>query len=132
LSLYFSNHGKQYDSKLVLNKKKHILISKQKRDKKKKACFTKKIRYNPKTKMQNSKVPQQNDCKYNTLLRLAFPNNICVSSMFTNHLLCWIWFDENMIDDITFHKINLSLSHQFINLIFWNSCDFKLSGFEQR
>lgn len=73
MSLYFSNHGKQYDSKLVLNKKKHILISKQKRDKKKKACFTKKIRYNPKTKMQNSKVPQQNDWKYNTLFRSASP-----------------------------------------------------------
>ena len=40
----------------------------------------------------------------------------CVITTFANHLHCWRWSNDNVVDDIIFHKLNLSLSYQLTKL----------------
>jgi hypothetical protein len=60
--------------------------------------------------------------------KISFPKNICVLLTFSNHLLCWKWSSDKVVENIIFHKHNLSLACQRMNLILWNSCDFQLSS----
>jgi len=83
--------------------KKHLLISKQQKNRK--YMFRSRMRCDPKTKMRND----NSTIKWWTIQHhswINFSGHICVLPSNFDHLLFWWCSGDKMIDDIIFHKLS--------------------------